>query len=578
MMDMNRGLLQLIILVFFTITPLFSQNLRLGIVMIENPQSDEAIASLCETATDTIEITLGMADSYDIERLDFLSPGADLERAKLYFSSMGFDNAVFGQIKGSDAEGYIFIIEGWERKSDKILVRIEKTAESVFDLFDIVDNLTAELFEELTGDHLGFGRVVYQREGIEVDYDIEIDGLYIGRNIAEGDVVEGERNFTIRATGRYGDEVVKTAVIDIVENGEYSIEFSMDDIIPNGNLILDADPMSSEVFIEDKSIGFTPLTLYNMEARPYNLHVTKEYYIPLNQVLDLEPNIDNTLSFDLNIDPENPEIKSRLKNPIKNEIIAVGITLGQMALFMGKTVLLNSGEMKMDFVDVLLLTPRYGHLLSENSKTGSILSLISFVSLTGFTGIYDNLLQTSFKDGGALYISALTLPLIGSVLFDLVGTTYASEGWNRRYINKLKQEGISFEATDSKDPLRFTIQAGGGGIVHAGVSWSPLWDWLYFEQLGGISLTQYFDILKPALSATSKILFYPLTDIMSLFNPYLGGIFNIGSDFNSINFAYGITSGIEIRLPWLDCFLEADLFVSNKFGTTPDSLALGVRL
>ncbi|MCK5197484.1 MAG: hypothetical protein KAR21_04000, partial [Spirochaetales bacterium] len=213
---MNRFLflsLVLLVLVIFQVFPEdTSGNLRLGIVMIENPQSDASIASLCETATDTIELTLRMAGKYDIERLDFLLPGADLERAKLYFRDGGFDNVVFGQIKGSEADGYTFIIDGWERKSDKILVHIEETAESVFDLFDIADNLTVELFEELTGEHLGFGRVFYQREGIEADYDIEIDGNYLGRNNEESVVLEGERKFSIRATGRYGDVVVKTAI------------------------------------------------------------------------------------------------------------------------------------------------------------------------------------------------------------------------------------------------------------------------------------------------------------------------------------------------------------------------------
>ena len=65
---------------------------------------------------------------------------------------------------------------------------------------------------------------------------------------------------------------------------------------------------------------------------------------------------------------------------------------------------------------------------------------------------------------------------------------------------------------------------------------------------------------------------------MSLFNPYVGVILNIGTDFNSTNFAYGLSSGFEIRLSWFDIFMEADLYVSNKYDTLPASLALGVRL
>lgn len=577
---MNRLLflsLVLLLLVTFQIFPEDSSDkLRLGIVMIENPQSDVGIGSLCELATDTIELTLGMSGKYDIERLDFLLPGTDLERAKLYFMSRGFDNAVFGQIKGTEADGYTFIIEGWERKSDKILVHIEETAFSVFDLFDIADNLTLELFEELTGEHLGFGRVVYQRNGIEADYDIEIDGNYLGRNIEESVVVEGTRKFTIRATGRYGDEVVKTTIIDIEENGEYSIGFSMDNIIPGGNLLIDADPEGSEVFIGDRSIGFTPLSLYDLEARPYNLRVGKEYFIPVNQVLDLEPNIDNVLSFNLGIDAEHPDIKRRLKDPVKTELITAGITAGQVAWLIGRSFIMSSGDFNLNYLDALILTPRYGHLLMGDTRTGSILSLVSLLGLTGMTGMYDPLFGISMNDD--FYGVLFGLAVGSSMLYDIVGAPFAGTKWNEKFLGKLKDEGISFDEKEEKDPFRYIIQTGGGGIVHAGVSYSPFWNWLYFEQLAGVSLTQYYDILKPALTTTTKVLFYPMPDIMNLFNPYLGGLFIMGSDFNSINFSYGMASGFEISLPWLDIFLEADMSISNEFGTVPVTLALGVRL
>lgn len=580
--SMNRFLFLSFVLLTLVLFQIFpeegSDNLRLGIVMIENPQSDAGIDSLCETVTDTIELTLRMVGKYDIERLDFLLPGADLERAKLYFRSMGFDNAVFGQIKRTEADEYIFIIDGWERNSDEILVHIEETATSVFDLFDIADNLTVELFEKLTGEHLGFGRVVYQREGVEADYDIEIDGNYIGRNIGESVVVEGERKFTIRAPGRYGDVVVKTAIIDIEENGEYHIGFSMDDVVPSGNLFIDADPEGSEVFIDDQSIGFTPLSLYDLEARLYNLRVGKEYFISVNQVLDLEPNIDNKLSFDLGIDAEHPDIKRRLKDPVRTELITAGITAGQVAWLIGRSVIMSNDGFNMNYLDALILTPRYGHLLMGDTKTGTILSLVSLLGLTGMTGMYDPLLGNSSEKVKDLSSVLLGVALGSSVLYDLIGAPFAGAKWNENFLGSLKEEGISFDKKEEKDPFRYTIQTGGGGIIHAGVSWSPLWDGLYLEQLAGVSLTQYYDILEPALTTTTKILFYPMPGIMSFFSPYLGGLFILGSDFSSTNFAYGLASGFEISLPWLDIFLEADLSISNEFGTVPVTMALGVRL
>ena len=593
---MNRKLTLFIILILLITYPSFSEsiseNLRIGIVLIENPQSDAGIESLCETATDTIELTLRLVNKYTVERLDFLAPENYLERAKLYFKSNGFDNAVYGQIDRTGNGEYNFFIKGWERESDSIVVQTEETADSVFDMFDIVDNLTIKFIEELSGEHIGFGKIAFVNEGAEADYNIYVDGNYLGRNIEESEILFGERTFKITAPGRYGDTVVETVTIEVEENGEHNIVFSMgtadpsiipsdsDEVTAIGNLFIESDPEGSEVFLDDQSIGFAPLALYGVGAGLYDLRVASEYYVPASQVLRLEPNIDNNLSFDLGIDAEHPDIKKQLKDPGRTELWAAGLTVGQLAWMMGKSFSnSDSGGMNINFVDVLVFTPRYGHLLAGDTKTGTILSLVSLASFLGYTGVYDPLFGTSLtSSGNALYLSVIILSQLGALGYDLAGAPFASGRWNKSFIDKLKIEGVSFEGAKEIDSFRFTVQTGGGGIIHTGVSWAPLWNWLYFEQLAGVSLTQYYDVLKPVLSSTSKILFYPFPDVMSLFNPYFGGLFNLGTDFNVTNFAYGMGSGFEIRLPWLDIFLEADLYISNEYDTIPVSMALGVRL
>ena len=162
----------LLIVSFYSFSEDFADKLRIGIVLIENPQSDAGLESLSEAATATIELTLRLVNKYTVERLDFLLPETNLDRSKLYFNNNSFDNAVFGQIERSDEGVYSFLIKGWERKSDSIVVQIEESADSVFDMFDIVDNLTIKFIEELSGEHIGFGKVVFLNEGEEANYNI----------------------------------------------------------------------------------------------------------------------------------------------------------------------------------------------------------------------------------------------------------------------------------------------------------------------------------------------------------------------------------------------------------------------
>lgn len=591
---MNRFLLLSLILLVIIIFQVFpeesSNNLRIGVVLIENPESDAGLDSLCETATDTIELTLRLVNKYNVERLDFLAPETYPERARLYFQGNNIDNAVYGQINRNDDGEYTFLIKGWEEVSNSIVIQTEKKADSVFDMFDIVDELTIEFIEELSGEEIGFGTVVFVNNGAEADYNIYVDGVYLGRNTEESEILFGKRTFKITSPGRFGDTLIETIDMDVNIDEEYNVVFSMDEAGPDlwpadsdgitslGNLFVDAAPEGAEVFLDDQSIGFTPLILYGVGSGLYDMRVGKEYYLSASQVLRLEPNVDNTLSFDLGIDAEHPDIKSRLKDPVRTELITAGITAGQLAWLIGKVILVGGDGFNINYLDALILTPRYGHLLMGDTTTGTIISLVSLLGLTGMTGMYDPLLGTSMNDGDDLYSILLGLAVGSSVIYDLVGAPFAGAKWNANFLGRLKEDGISFDTKEEKDPFRYTIQTGGGGVIHGGVSWSPLWDWLYFEQLAGVSLTQYYDILEPALTTTTKILFYPLPNIMSLFNPYLGGLFILGSDFSSVNFAYGLASGFEISLPWLDIFLEADLSISNEFGTVPVTMALGVRL
>ena len=344
-----------------------------------------------------------------------------------------------------------------------------------------------------------------------------------------------------------------------------------------GNLFIESDPDGSEVFLDDQSIGFTPLALYGVGAGLYDLRVASEYYVPASQVLRLEPNIDNNLNFDLGIDIENPDIKKQLGNPGKLSLISGAISFGQISWFLIQTSFLP----KYDpgtwwYLDYLIMSPRYGLLLAGDELMGSILSTVSLVGYMGWRNLFDGILGTEI--GSSNWIDGVyTSLLIGPMVYELFFTSSTVTRNNKKIIDKFNLTGVEFEQEDIDD-FRIVAQTGGGSLLSGGVTWAPFWNWLWFEQLAGISLTQYMDILKPALSLTSKVYAYPFGNAFKLFRPYMGGLLNLSSNFNSVTTAGGLTSGFDISLKWFDIFLEADLYFANSRATVPDVLALGVRL
>lgn len=557
---------------------------------MENPQDDASIEALAGTATDVVELTLRLVNKYEVNRLDFLAPAADLRTSSRYFRNNDYDHVVFGEFTVDELGQYTFVMSGWNRVNDCVEVRIEQYAESAFEIFDVLDKLKVDFIEQLSGEHIGFGSIKFINQGIEGNYSVYVDGHLLGKQLKESDVLFGNRSFKITRPGVMGDEIVFEEVMIVEEGGEHSLIFSLEagggaalsstEQVETalGNLILETKPLGAEISLNDKTAGFSPLILYGLGEGLYNLTATAEYYQPLNQVITIEPNVDNSFRFDLQIDPEHPRVAAGLKNPGAVQAWSSILSVVQVGYMMGYKMFVAPGYLEnISMIDLIFMVPKIGHLLAGDYVIGTILTLISLVGWMDFAGIYypDQVKDFRSSDASVSRQFVLGIAGLGSIFYDLIGSVFAARRWNEDYLARLQETGFIDKIVINEKPFGFVIQTGNGGFGWVGISWNGLDGWVTLEPLLGVSLDRAEVSDRLLLSLKGKVLINLLPQVFDVTGVY-GGLSVLGaSDFSSIETGIGGILGLRVKLPWFTFFLEGETPITS---IDRSSLGMGVRI
>ena len=413
-----------------------------------------------------------------------------------------------------------------------------------------------------------------------------MDGNYLGNDITEKEILTGERTVTITRPGRVGEIVVATVAVNLEEGAELPVTFRLEAAEDKGsgeaavrseqtgNLVVTSRPGEARVFLDGKLLGLTPLSLYGVNAGVFELSLSLSYYQPLSRVLRIEPNQETRLDLDLAIDDEDPVVKAQLRSPTGTMAAAGLAAAAQIAGLIG----LGSLDSSMAFYPTsFILVPKFGTSLAGNEILGAV--------LTGSALTLSLVNQFVFQDArlisdAEISQSFFAVNLVAQVLLLLVDLAIApltTTVINRRLLESYQEHGFAGPPQpETIKPLRWIIQAGGGGIVHGGLSLPFFGNNFLFEQLLGVGLSPTFELSPPALSASTKLLWQPFPGRLRFLQPFAGGIFNVGTDFSTVKPAGGGAAGFIVDLKYLLAYLEVDLTFSAAAKQT--TLAVGVKL
>lgn len=102
-----------------------------------------------------------------------------------------------------------------------------RTAESLFDVFDVADQLTLDIVATVTDADVAFGAIVLENLGFPGDFSVQIDGVAAGTNISRIDrVLTGTRTVTV-VRGTDEPAVLAEQRVQIREDAPAVVRFSI---------------------------------------------------------------------------------------------------------------------------------------------------------------------------------------------------------------------------------------------------------------------------------------------------------------------------------------------------------------
>ncbi len=549
---------------------------RVAVYFFSTASDDPGINSLAETAGETLVLSLQLLDRYKVLSMDSPSP-LDSESAFEELRQSFIDYAVYGSIEVLPEGGYSVRTFSWD-SANKIETRHEEIiAESVFDLFDAIDQATTQAAREFTGIHVGYGSLVFDNPTKGLSYRIEVDGIPAGDNIPRRDVLYGDRKVSVylltdsEETGPYH---LVSYLLDIEEGREYLIPIQVspgldltdwnDGIFPpapmEGSHVISSRPRNAAVYSGEEFLGRTPLVSDPVLLGPGNyLRIEGPHLIPLEAEF-LQPN----QLFELYPDPGDPAIRPALNSVWLGAATNVLLTAGQMAFMFLPGVEDGPPPWPM----MLAASPRFGYALQDDLVTSGILSAGSALSL----GLIMWASEMEYMEDD-LSIALWQIPFWSFVLYDLIASPFSAAADNRATLRRIKEEGLPDTEKRSRPWISkpYTAgQIGGGAWFMAGAGFDALKDFFSFNIYAGIS-GDYFEPLKPIPSATAKTLIFPAAPFDVPIEPYIAALLHVGIKDLVFSGAAGPALGIEVpadlpRLPKMTLFFEVEYFYSPAGG------------
>ncbi len=209
---MKIRILFLLLFVILALQNLYSQNPkpRVAVSVPVNNMGDEQYDTLSTVIQDTILLSLKIIDKYDaipISQEDRRSPSVIAVEDNI-------DTIIFGET--SVKKGYTCVIKllVFDKLKNTVVLEKEETAETVLDIFDASDSITASLLEAFSGVHIAYGTLSVDFEDTGM-YQILLNGEPIGSSFTQLPKI---------LIGRYKVEVLQAGALEYIPVFEDMVE------------------------------------------------------------------------------------------------------------------------------------------------------------------------------------------------------------------------------------------------------------------------------------------------------------------------------------------------------------------
>ncbi len=210
---------------------------RIAIVPMKNATGMDQYNPLCITITETVSLVLEFLRDYRVldeqdADLNKLEKAEGLEGLSAAAKEEGVDEIIYGEATVED-NIFRFTLSLYNVNDQEITNEQTVEAYSVLEVFDAADELTEGLIGQLSDVHIAFGSIKLVQTGGKGNYTVNLDGFPL-RNPDKTfqKVLNGQYEVSITQERLTGVERVFTSQVDVVEDEETLVEFTIPPGLP----------------------------------------------------------------------------------------------------------------------------------------------------------------------------------------------------------------------------------------------------------------------------------------------------------------------------------------------------------
>ncbi|TVR51164.1 MAG: hypothetical protein EA426_20200 [Spirochaetaceae bacterium] len=206
---------------------------RVAILPVRNETGEPAYDAIMRTMGDTISLVLRLLGEYQVVeygvgRAEALVPRYDVESLVPFAEGERVEDVVFGTADRDEFGRLRFTLSLFDSSAGEITVTQSETAFTIFDVFDVADEIVAAMLAEFSDIRIAYGSIELVRSGVAGRYTVYLNDTRINnpeRTLQR--ILNGEYTLSIVQDRLSGETTVFAQDVLVLENRTTTVEFTI---------------------------------------------------------------------------------------------------------------------------------------------------------------------------------------------------------------------------------------------------------------------------------------------------------------------------------------------------------------
>jgi len=205
---------------------------RIMVLPIENKTRDVYYDAFCRSISETISLQIDQSDNHTVPILDYDMGKVSEIKLRKTAEKEKMDDIIFGESSPLEPYGIHFSMKVFNRRSGSIKSIISADIEDSFQIFDIIDEVSARIIPSLSSSHWGFGTIILNSENKNAPVSVKLDGEKLfNHQLQLRRIFNGTHKLQISVKTMTGENTILNESFEILDGEKKTFSYT----VPNAN-------------------------------------------------------------------------------------------------------------------------------------------------------------------------------------------------------------------------------------------------------------------------------------------------------------------------------------------------------